>query len=334
MPSWASSSPPAASTCPRCRRRSAPSSTISSSSTAERCTGSTSPAIPSPLPSGTACIPWPGFPPSRRRSPFPSRSAVARRLFGQRVALLTLLLLLISPYFLFPSATLLAHSTAAVLLMSFVYCVLRLRETPDALRWWLLAGVAVSWAALTRPFSTPFFAAPWLVWLALDLWRRRERPGDDRRGPVLLDRRRRPRAPPRLSERAIGLTLRERIPDLRAHPSLGPHRKGPGGGSAAAVHQRAAVHAGADELLAIRLARFAAARVLLPPHRRRPPALRERGRGAARLRRHLGRDHPSGGAGALRGAGGPPGHPLGERAGAAGRAGHGRLGMPRVRPAR
>jgi hypothetical protein len=105
----------------------------------------------------------------------PLAFAVARRLFGQPVALLTLPLLLISPYFLFPSATLLAHSTAAVLLMSFVYCVLRLRETPTALTWWIVAGLAVSWAAFTRPFSTPFFAAPWLVWLGLDLWRGRSR---------------------------------------------------------------------------------------------------------------------------------------------------------------
>ena len=103
----------------------------------------------------------------------PLAFGVARRIFGLRTALITLPLLLISPYFLFPSATLLAHSTAAVLLMAFVYAALRLRERPDALRWWIVAGVALSWATLTRPFSAPFFAAPWLVWLGLDLGRRR-----------------------------------------------------------------------------------------------------------------------------------------------------------------
>jgi Dolichyl-phosphate-mannose-protein mannosyltransferase len=103
----------------------------------------------------------------------PLAFGVARRIFGLRAALLTLPLLLVSPYFVFPSATLLAHSTAAVLLMAFVYSALRLHERPDALGWWIAAGVAVSWAALTRPFSTPFFAAPWLVWLGMDLWRRR-----------------------------------------------------------------------------------------------------------------------------------------------------------------
>jgi hypothetical protein len=103
----------------------------------------------------------------------PLAFGVARRLFGLRTALLTLVLLLVSPYFLFPSATLLAHSTAAVLLMTFLYAALRLRETPDALRWWLLAAFALSWSTLTRPFSSPFFAAPWLVWLIADLVRRR-----------------------------------------------------------------------------------------------------------------------------------------------------------------
>lgn len=103
----------------------------------------------------------------------PLAFAVARRLFGLRAAILTLLLLLVSPYFLFPSATILAHSTAAVLLMSFLYAALRLRETPEALRWWVVAAVALSWATLTRPFSAPFFAAPWLLWLLADLRSRR-----------------------------------------------------------------------------------------------------------------------------------------------------------------
>jgi len=51
-----------------------------------------------------------------------------------------------------------------------VYAALRAHESPGALRWWLLAGAALGWAALTRPFSAPAFAAPWLGWLALRLW--------------------------------------------------------------------------------------------------------------------------------------------------------------------
>jgi hypothetical protein len=103
----------------------------------------------------------------------PLAFGVARRIFGLRTAVLTLPLLLVSPYFVFPSATLLAHSTAALLLMAFVYAALRLRERPDALHWWVVGGVALGWAALTRPFSAPFFAAPWVIWLAVGLWRQR-----------------------------------------------------------------------------------------------------------------------------------------------------------------
>jgi hypothetical protein len=103
----------------------------------------------------------------------PLAFAVARRIFDLRTALTTLPLLLVSPYFLFPSATLLAHSTAAVLLLAFVYSVLRLRETPDRFRWWIVGAVALSWAVLTRPFSAPIFAVPWLVWLGGDVWRGR-----------------------------------------------------------------------------------------------------------------------------------------------------------------
>ncbi|MFQ5899240.1 MAG: ArnT family glycosyltransferase [Candidatus Methylomirabilia bacterium] len=92
---------------------------------------------------------------------------VARRIFGQRTALLTVGLLAFSPFFLFSSATLLPHSTVALLLLAFVYSALRAREAPGAARWWLAAGVALGWAALTRPVSAAAFTLPWLVWLAL-----------------------------------------------------------------------------------------------------------------------------------------------------------------------
>ena len=103
----------------------------------------------------------------------PLAFAISRRLFGQRTALLTLPMLLVSPYFIFSSATLLAHSTVAFLLLAFVYGALRAHETPAALRWWVLAGLTLGWAALTRPFSAPFFAMPWLVWLGVRAWRLR-----------------------------------------------------------------------------------------------------------------------------------------------------------------
>jgi hypothetical protein len=101
----------------------------------------------------------------------PFACAISWRLFGQRTALLTVPMLLASPYFIFSSATLLAHSTVAFLLLAFVYAVLRAHETPTALQWWVLAGVALGWATLTRPFSAPVFAIPWLLWLGMRAWR-------------------------------------------------------------------------------------------------------------------------------------------------------------------
>jgi hypothetical protein len=95
--------------------------------------------------------------------------AVGRRVFGQRAALLALPLLGLSPFFVLSSATLLAHSTAAVLLMAFVYAALRVLERPDRAGWWLIAALALSWAGLTRPVSAAAFAVPWLVLLATTL---------------------------------------------------------------------------------------------------------------------------------------------------------------------
>ncbi len=92
--------------------------------------------------------------------------AVGRRVFGQRAALLALPLMALSPFFILSSATLLAHSTAGLLLMAFVYAVLRVLEKPGLGIWWATAALALGWAGLTRPLSAAAFAVPWLVLLA------------------------------------------------------------------------------------------------------------------------------------------------------------------------
>ncbi len=101
----------------------------------------------------------------------PLAFAVGRRVFGQRAALLALPLLILSPFFILSSATLLAHSTAGLLLMAFVYAVLRVLERPDRSEWWLVAGLALGWVGLTRPLSAAAFSLPWLVLLATRLRR-------------------------------------------------------------------------------------------------------------------------------------------------------------------
>ena len=97
--------------------------------------------------------------------------AVGRRVFGQRAALLTLPLLALSPFFILSSATLLAHSTAGLLLTAFVYAVLRVLEEPGRTIWWMAAAASLGWAGLTRPLSAAAFSVPWLVLLAARLRR-------------------------------------------------------------------------------------------------------------------------------------------------------------------
>lgn len=101
----------------------------------------------------------------------PLAFAVGRRVFGQRAALLALPLLILSPFFILSSATLLAHSTAGLLLMAFTYAALRVLEGPDRGEWWLAAALALGWVALTRPLSAAAFSLPWLVLLAIRLRR-------------------------------------------------------------------------------------------------------------------------------------------------------------------
>jgi dolichyl-phosphate-mannose-protein mannosyltransferase len=103
---------------------------------------------------------------------------LADRVFGRRAALLTLGLLVASPFFLLISATMLAHATAALALTAFAYSAARALEAPAATWWWLAAGCALGWDGLTRPLSAAAFALPWLVLLALTVRRdRRAAPG-------------------------------------------------------------------------------------------------------------------------------------------------------------
>jgi hypothetical protein len=102
----------------------------------------------------------------------PLTFAVGRRVFGLRAAILALPLLVLSPFFILSSATLLAHSTAGLLLMTFVYAALRVLEHPEQVIWWLAAGAALAWSGLTRPLSAAAFSLPWLVLLATTLRRR------------------------------------------------------------------------------------------------------------------------------------------------------------------
>jgi hypothetical protein len=94
---------------------------------------------------------------------------VARRLFDERVAMLTALLLALSPFFIFVSATHLSQPSSSLFLTLFIYGVVRVEQSPRAARWWLLAAVALVCMVFIRPqtgilLSLPFLAR--ITWLS------------------------------------------------------------------------------------------------------------------------------------------------------------------------
>jgi hypothetical protein len=92
--------------------------------------------------------------------------ALADRVVGRRASLLALGLLVISPFFLLMSATMLAHPTAGLGLTAFAYAAVRALAVPAAFHWWLLAGGALGLTGLTRPLAAVAFAIPLVVLLA------------------------------------------------------------------------------------------------------------------------------------------------------------------------
>ena len=98
---------------------------------------------------------------------------VARRIFGTRTAAIATVLLPVTLYVVLPSATLLAHSTAALALLGFVYGAVRIGEDPASIRWWIVAAVGLAWAGLTRPLGPIAFAIPWIGGMILGAVRSR-----------------------------------------------------------------------------------------------------------------------------------------------------------------
>ena len=91
---------------------------------------------------------------------------IARRIFGERAAILTGVLLVLSPFFLFVSATQLSQPTSTLFLTLFVYAALRIEAAPRAAGWWALAAAALSAGVLTRPQSGALLSLPFVGRLA------------------------------------------------------------------------------------------------------------------------------------------------------------------------
>jgi hypothetical protein len=83
--------------------------------------------------------------------------AVGRRLYGERTALLALLLLTLSPHFLLTGATLLSQTTATVCMLSGLFFAVQFMESGRT-RAGALAGVCFAYGALARPLPGGLFA--------------------------------------------------------------------------------------------------------------------------------------------------------------------------------
>jgi hypothetical protein len=100
--------------------------------------------------------------------------ALARRLFGARAGVLAGAFLLLSPFFVLVSATMLPHATATLALSGFAYATIRVLDDPRRAVWWAVAAGAIGYTGLTRPLTAAAFVMPWLVLLGPLAFRNRE----------------------------------------------------------------------------------------------------------------------------------------------------------------
>lgn len=102
---------------------------------------------------------------------------IARRVFGDRAAILTRMLLALSPFFIFVSATHLSQPTSMLFLTLFIYAALRIEESATKTRWWVLAATAVVCAVFTRPQTGISLSLPFMMRIAWLMMRGTLRPG-------------------------------------------------------------------------------------------------------------------------------------------------------------
>ncbi|MBI3968643.1 MAG: glycosyltransferase family 39 protein [Chloroflexi bacterium] len=86
-------------------------------------------------------------------------------LYTPAIGVAAILLAITSPYYLIQSASFLAHPTALLATVLFVYGVL-LRERGAGLRWSIVAGLALGWLFLNRPVSAVAVAVPLALYVA------------------------------------------------------------------------------------------------------------------------------------------------------------------------
>jgi hypothetical protein len=95
---------------------------------------------------------------------------IARRVGGERVAVIATMLTALSPFFVFMSATELSEPTSACCVALLVYAALRVEDEPSRMRWWCVAAGALATGVFVRPQSAVMYPLPVAVRLAA-FWR-------------------------------------------------------------------------------------------------------------------------------------------------------------------
>lgn len=105
----------------------------------------------------------------------PVQSAIAvfflylssEKLFGRRTAVLGILLMCLSPFFMFTAASYFSHATCLLCIAIFLYAFLRWREDyvagKDPVGWALVCAFAVGYGLMTRYLTMAAVAAPFLL---------------------------------------------------------------------------------------------------------------------------------------------------------------------------
>jgi DNA-binding beta-propeller fold protein YncE len=105
---------------------------------------------------------------------FISIVAFTLRLYSFPETLLTAILALVCPFFLFLSGSFMNHVTCLLGVMLFLYFLIRM-EQEGRRGYGFLAGFFLGYAILTRTLSPMTIALPWVVWQGLYIFRRGRR---------------------------------------------------------------------------------------------------------------------------------------------------------------
>lgn len=97
-----------------------------------------------------------------------------KKIFGEGISFLALLLMSFTPFFLFNSASYFSHSTCLTSLAVFMYAFVRWRDEKRD-RWAILAAFGVGYGLTTRYLTMAAIAAPFLLYELGLLFLRRER---------------------------------------------------------------------------------------------------------------------------------------------------------------